>query len=239
MSTQPGNVGIVVVSHSALISEGIVALSAQMAPNVEIVAAGGTDDSGIGTSFTKVREGIGSADDGAGVLVLCDIGSAIMTAEAAIEFSEADGISAVRIAKAPIVEGAIAAAVACENGASLDEAASAAEAACSRPEEASGSETRSGTVTDGRYVRRVILTNEDGLHARPAAEFVRLASTFSERVFVNGKDAKSLLAIMSLGLLKGATAEITAESLRAENADAVDALADLIESNFTSARSAK
>ncbi|WP_244857643.1 HPr family phosphocarrier protein [Agromyces archimandritae] len=74
------------------------------------------------------------------------------------------------------------------------------------------------------------LVNPAGLHARPAADFVKLASTFTPKVTVNGKDAKSLLGIMSLGLTKGA--EVTIASEDPEGRAAVDALAELTESGF-------
>jgi PTS hybrid protein len=83
---------------------------------------------------------------------------------------------------------------------------------------------------DIRYARTVTLINVSGLHARPAAEFVRLANTFPTKVTVNGKDAKSLLSIMGLALVAGATAEIV--SADASGQEAVDALADLVESGF-------
>jgi PTS hybrid protein len=76
----------------------------------------------------------------------------------------------------------------------------------------------------------VTIINKDGLHARPAAEFVKLANTFPVKVTVNGKDAKSLLGIMSMGLTKGSTVEVASEDPAAK--DAVDALADLIETGF-------
>ena len=78
--------------------------------------------------------------------------------------------------------------------------------------------------------RTVTLVNRDGLHARPAAEFVRLAGTFDAMVTVNGADAKSLLGILSLGLGLGARVEISAGDRQAQAA--VDALAELIESGF-------
>jgi len=74
------------------------------------------------------------------------------------------------------------------------------------------------------------LRNKDGLHARPAAEFVKLANTFGASVTVNGKDAKSLLGIMSLGLTAGTTAEIASSD--DDGVPAVDALAALIETGF-------
>jgi PTS hybrid protein len=72
--------------------------------------------------------------------------------------------------------------------------------------------------------------NADGLHARPAAELVKLAGTFAPKVTVNGTDAKSLLSIMSLGLTKGATVEIASDD--PEGGAAVEAIAALAESGF-------
>ncbi len=74
------------------------------------------------------------------------------------------------------------------------------------------------------------LVNADGLHARPAAELVKLAATFPQRVTVNGADAKSLLGIMALGLTKGAQVEIASSD--PDGATAVDAIAELAASGF-------
>jgi len=79
-------------------------------------------------------------------------------------------------------------------------------------------------------VRTVTLRNRDGLHARPAADFVKLASTFDAPVRVNGKDAHSLLGIMSLGLTRGMSVEISGPDERSRAA--VEALAALIETGF-------
>ena len=72
------SVGLVVVSHSAKIAEGVVELAGQMAGAVRIQAAGGTDDGGIGTDATLIAEAIAAADEGEGVLVLVDLGSAVL-----------------------------------------------------------------------------------------------------------------------------------------------------------------
>ena len=80
------------------------------------------------------------------------------------------------------------------------------------------------------YSRVITLVNADGLHARPAAELVKLASTFPQKVTVNGTDAKSLLGIMSLGLTKGARVEIASDD--SDGTTAVDAIADLAMSGF-------
>jgi phosphoenolpyruvate---glycerone phosphotransferase subunit DhaM len=223
-------VGLVIVSHSAQIADGVVELSAQMAPSVDILPAGGTDDGGIGTSFEKVSAAMAEADSGSGVVVLCDLGSAIMTAEAARDVIAPEVRERVRIADAPLVEGAVAAAVAAEIGGDL-EAVDAAASAATQHGAASPDPVAEPVLpdADSAYVRTATLTNKDGLHARPAAEFVKLAGTFPARVTVNGKDAKSLLGIMSLGLMRGAGVEIAGPP---DATEAVDALADLIESGF-------
>ena len=118
-------VGLVIVSHSARIAEGVVELAAQMAPSVVIAPAGGTDDGGIGTSFDKVQVALATAESGDGVVVLCDLGSAVLTAETALDF--AGEPERIRIADAPIVEGAVAAAVAAESGAGIVQVLAAAQ----------------------------------------------------------------------------------------------------------------
>ncbi len=110
-------VGLVFVSHSAKIAEGLVELARQMAPDVALVAAGGMDDGGIGTSFDLVTAAIARAESGDGVVILCDLGSAILTAETALDFLDDDERSRVDIVDAPLVEGGVAAAVAAQTGA--------------------------------------------------------------------------------------------------------------------------
>ena len=125
----PGKVGVVFVSHSGKIAEGLVELARQMAPTASLIAAGGTDDGRIGTSFDLVSSGITEADAGEGVAVLCDLGSAILTAETALDFLDDDVRERVRIVDAPLVEGGVAAAVAAEAGDDLAEVVTAAESA--------------------------------------------------------------------------------------------------------------
>ena len=228
MADGPGKVGIVFVSHSVKIAEGLVELARQMAPTTMMVAAGGTDEGGIGTSFTKVHEGIAAADAGEGVVVLCDLGSAILTAETVLDFLDDEQRDRVSIVDAPLVEGGVAAAVTAETGGDLTAVVRAAHSARSLADEPPA-ETRQADARQ-TVTRRVTLRNRDGLHARPAAEFVQLASTFNADVTVNGRDAKSLLGIMGLGLNKGASVEISSSGDQAEAA--VTALVGLIESRF-------
>jgi PTS hybrid protein len=121
-------VGIVVVSHSRDIAFGTVALAGQMAgPEVRIEGAGGTSDGTLGTDADRVRQAIADADTGDGVIVLGDLGSAILTARAVLAGQEEDGH--VRLVDAPLVEGAVAAAVTASAGLGVDAVASSAEEA--------------------------------------------------------------------------------------------------------------
>ncbi|WP_314146436.1 dihydroxyacetone kinase phosphoryl donor subunit DhaM, partial [uncultured Leifsonia sp.] len=122
-------VGIVFVSHSTQLAAGAVALAGQMAPSVRLIAAGGTDDDGIGTSFAKVMAAVGEADAGAGVVVVSDLGSALLTAETVLDMLPDEERERVRVVDGPYVEGGIAAAVAAETGADLAGVAAAVEGA--------------------------------------------------------------------------------------------------------------
>ena len=121
-------VGIVIVSHSRLAAEGIRELAAQMAgPDLQLIACGGLEDGSIGTDAVRIQNAVIQADSGDGVCMLVDLGSGIMSAEMAIEMI--DGEIDVRIADAPVLEGAVSAAVTSTSGASLEEVIEAAEEA--------------------------------------------------------------------------------------------------------------
>jgi phosphoenolpyruvate---glycerone phosphotransferase subunit DhaM len=121
-------VGIVVVSHSSDLAEGLAALAAQMAgPDVRIEPAGGLPDGGLGTDEDRVRAAIKAADQGAGVVILGDLGSAILTVRHVLERHNGNGN--VRLVDAPIVEGAVAAAVTASANMPLDDVARSAEEA--------------------------------------------------------------------------------------------------------------
>ena len=120
-------VGIVLVSHSPDLARGLAELAAQVSgPEVAIEAAGGTSDGGLGTDDGRVRTAIRHADQGDGVVVLGDLGSAILTVRHVLE-RQANGH--VRLADAPFVEGALAAAVTSSAGRPIEEVVSAAEEA--------------------------------------------------------------------------------------------------------------
>jgi PTS hybrid protein len=119
-------VGVVVVSHSAEIARGVVEMAAQMAGDeVGLEGAGGDSQGALGTDEGRVREAIRRADQGDGVAVLADLGSAVLTIRHILE----TGNGAVRLADAPVVEGSVAAAVVASMGLPLDDVVKAAEEA--------------------------------------------------------------------------------------------------------------
>ncbi len=121
--------GIVLVSHSAAIAEGLAALAQEVAgESVSIVPAGGGPEGTLGTDGDLVARAIIQADSGAGVVVLADLGSAVLSAKAVLAEGMTDGID-VRLVDAPLVEGAVAAAVTASIGADLDGVVAAAEEA--------------------------------------------------------------------------------------------------------------
>ncbi|WP_299952889.1 dihydroxyacetone kinase phosphoryl donor subunit DhaM [uncultured Modestobacter sp.] len=121
-------VGIVVVSHSRPLAEAAVELARQMLPGstVPIEVAAGTDDGGLGTDAVAVSAAITAADSGDGVLVLMDLGSAVMSAETALELLDDDVRARVLLSAAPLVEGLVGAAVVAAGGADRDRVATEA-----------------------------------------------------------------------------------------------------------------
>ena len=119
-------VGIVIVSHSEKVAQGVLELCKQMAANVPMAAAGGLPDGGIGTDFQRIYEAVEAVQSADGVVILFDMGSAIMTTEMVLEAFE--GVT-IKMADAPLVEGAIAAAVTSAIGMDLDSVLAAAKEA--------------------------------------------------------------------------------------------------------------
>ncbi len=111
-------VGFVVVSHSAKLAEGVVDLAGMMARDVPIAAAGGLEDGGFGTSFDKIQRAVEQVYSDDGVIILMDMGSAVMTAEMVIEAMEG---KKVRMADCPVAEGAVTGTIDADAGMSLEE----------------------------------------------------------------------------------------------------------------------
>ncbi|WP_199423855.1 dihydroxyacetone kinase phosphoryl donor subunit DhaM [Actinotalea solisilvae] len=238
-------VALVLVSHSALVARGTAELAAQMAPDVRLVPAGGLPVGGgeeIGTSLDRVLEAVTGALADGDVVVLTDLGSAVLTSETALEMLDDDDAARVRLPDAPFVEGAVAAAVAAQQGGDADAVARAAEGAAGRAADAPPSPASAPGVTappaadgpgdaGGPAVRRTaVVRNPLGLHARPAALLARHVAGTGVPVRVQGVDGASVLALMALGSTAGD--ELTVEASGPDAEQAVASVVELIEGGF-------
>lgn len=113
------SVGLVLVSHSRELAQGLADVAGQMAPSVTIAPAGGLEDGTIGTSFDLITAAIAKADSGDGAVLLYDLGSGYLTAETAVEFLESEQAERVVIVDAPFVLGAVSASIAAHVGGDL------------------------------------------------------------------------------------------------------------------------
>lgn len=114
-------VGIVIISHSQKLAEGVVEIAKMMAQDAPVVAAGGMEDGSLGTSYDRIQAAIESVYSEDGVVILADMGSSVMTAEIVLEDMERENI---KLLDCPLVEGAILAAVESVGGLDLEELSS-------------------------------------------------------------------------------------------------------------------
>jgi phosphoenolpyruvate-protein phosphotransferase/dihydroxyacetone kinase phosphotransfer subunit len=244
-------VGIVLVSHSHEVAAGAAELARQMGgQDVRIEAAGGLDEPGhpIGTDAMRVVAAIDAAWSDDGVLVLMDLGSAVLSTELALDFLDEERRPKVLLTDAPFVEGAVAAAVAAKLGRPLAEVAEEARGGLAGKHahlgepEASAPDTEQEAPAAGPEVRLTLTVDlPHGLHARPAARFVQTASGFDADVRVSNAttgrgpvSARSLNAVATLGVVEGQTIEVVA---RGSDAPAVaEALRSLATRRFDEAQ---
>ncbi|MBS0926927.1 dihydroxyacetone kinase phosphoryl donor subunit DhaM, partial [Klebsiella michiganensis] len=184
-------VNLVIVSHSARLGEGVGELARQMLMNdgCKLAIAAGIDDpaSPIGTDPIKVMEAIESVADADHILVMMDIGSALLSAETALDLLDPAIAAKVRLCAAPLVEGTLAATVSAAAGAGIDkvieDAMNALEAKRvqlglpSQPQHAS----LAAAPADDRDARSVsvVIQNHNGLHVRPASKLVAALAGFN------------------------------------------------------------
>jgi len=236
-------VGLVIVSHSAALADGVVELAREMgAGEVPIEAAGGIEDGALGTDAARVYEAVERVRSPEGVLVLMDLGSALMSAEMAAEMAGPEG-GPILLSEAPLVEGAVAAAARARGGGSLDEVAREARGALAmkstqlggdEPEQAPDRPSPEG---DDVKELRLVVNNRLGLHARPAARFVGALAGTEARVEVFNEsrgrgpaDGRSLTGLATLAVRQGDEIVVTASGGGA--ADALAALEALASANF-------
>jgi phosphoenolpyruvate-protein phosphotransferase/dihydroxyacetone kinase phosphotransfer subunit len=238
-------VGIVIVAHGQELANGVVDVASQMTAgqNLPIAAAGGLEDGGLGTSLERIQQALDAVYSEDGVLVLMDLGSAVMTTEMILEMLPPEQRARIRMSNAPLVEGAVAAAVAAAQGGDLDQVQHAAETAMDFPkipEQAAPAPVVEVPVAPAGPEESIelVVPNPVGLHARPAVLFVQIAGQFSSQITVQNVtqdrrvvDAKSMMQVASQGTARqGERIRIVA---RGDDAgDAITALRELVEAGF-------
>lgn len=242
-------VGIVIVSHSKQLALGVQELAAQMVQGkIPLAVAAGVDDPEhpLGTDAIKVYEAIASVFSDDGVLVLMDLGSALMSAEMALEFLTPEQREKIYLCAAPLVEGAIAAVVAAAAGKNIQQVITEAQGALiakatqlnlvTSPLSDISTQTGNTAAIPTQEIRLKI-TNRLGLHARPAAQFVATASRFQSQIKVQNLTRNteavrgdSINQVATLGVRQGHELLITATGMDAQ--EALRALQGLIINNF-------
>ncbi|QYX32501.1 phosphoenolpyruvate--protein phosphotransferase [Sphaerospermopsis torques-reginae] len=242
-------VGIVIVSHSKQLALGVQELAAQMVQGkIPLAVAAGVDDPEhpLGTDAIKVYEAIASVFSDDGVLVLMDLGSALMSAEMALEFLPPEQREKIYLCAAPLVEGAIAAVVAAAAGKNIQQVITETQGALiakatqlnfvTSPLPEITIQTGNTAAIPTQEIRLKI-TNRLGLHARPAAQFVATASRFQSQIKVQNLTRNteavrgdSINQVATLGVRQGHELLITATGTDAQ--EALRALQGLIINNF-------
>lgn len=208
-------VGIVIVSHSKMLAEGVKELADQMSQNkVAILTAGGLDDefSPIGTDPFKIKDAVEKLTECDGILVLMDIGSAVMNAELALDLIDEDLKNKILLCEAPLVEGAIAAAAQAMTGADIKAIANEARNGLIGKQSLLtpiNYNTPQDDMEQADFDKEIKITvpNQLGLHARPSVKLVELVNKFNLTAVVstNNKpfvDASSISQISTLGAKK-------------------------------------
>ncbi|WP_421183774.1 dihydroxyacetone kinase phosphoryl donor subunit DhaM [Aeromonas dhakensis] len=222
-------IGIVVVSHSATLAAGLQELAGQLGSPARLRLAAGVNDPDhpIGTDAIAVMSAIEEADDGSGVLVLMDLGSALLSAETALELLPPELGARVRLCPAPLVEGTLAAVVAAGSGLTLDEVAAEALGALGPkqamlPGKAEPQAVEAAPAPDDGWLRcEVVVDNPHGLHVRPAARLVAALKPFAAELRLQKEDKeanpRSLTRLTMLNVRQGDRLTLLA---RGEDAEA-------------------
>jgi len=232
--------GLVVVSHSRALADASVALASEMlhGSRVRIGVAAGLDATTFGTDATAIVEAIDEADDGDGVVVLMDLGSAVLSAEMALDMIDPAVRDRAVLCPAPLVEGLVVAAVAAAGGAPPAQVAAEAVGSLAAKQSHLNPTVHAvdlhrphsdvaGTVTGAAAPLSAVvkILNPHGLHARPAARLVQEARRHDASVQLRNLDtgagpvpATSLSRVAALGALHGHRIEVSATGAQAREA---------------------
>jgi len=242
-------VKIVLVAHSRPLADALETFARQMAGEevpIAIAAGSGDDGAEFGTNAEAIVEAITAGDPTDGVLVLVDVGSAIMSAQMALEMLPEEIRDHVRLCPAPFVEGTVAATVQAGLDVPLQEVYEEAATTLQQKIEQIGLDDEGlprvppAAARDEEPTAEPVeasLPNEHGLHARPAAQFVRTAGRFDATVRVENRttgrgpvSATSISGVATLGAAQGHRLRLTATGPDAEAA--LDALQALVADGF-------
>ena len=239
-------VGMVLVSHSRPLAEAVADLARRAVnSDLRLTFSGGVgeDRLELGTDAIEIQEAIGTVYSEDGVLVLMDMGSAILSAETAKELLSPEQQEKVRLTSAPLVEGGIAAAIQAELGASLDEVAKAAlqsllpkqdQVQDVSPEIKAVQETAPPAVSE---TLDVTIQNTHGLHLRPAATLIKTLSRFPGEVFIENRTAnrgpvlaRSLVDVTRLQIRQGDSVRFSIST--PDPKPVMDSIQSLVENHF-------
>lgn len=245
-------VNLILVSHSKKLADGVAEMVQQMTSSnlVKIATAAGIGDQNheLGTNAVEIAEAMENLYTDAGILVLMDLGSAILSTEMALDIIPSEMKSKIKICPAPFVEGAIAAGVQANMGSDLETVYQEAVNALKAKREQLGEQNNElpdvepaveTPLPSDSQTREVVLTieNAQGLHARPAVLFVKTISSFDATVKVKNLTenkgpviTRGLTSVMLLGARKGHQIHVSAEG--PQRNEVIDALIDLVDKNF-------
>jgi phosphoenolpyruvate-protein phosphotransferase/dihydroxyacetone kinase phosphotransfer subunit len=239
-------VGLVLVSHSRSLADAVADLLRRVvSPELRLACSGGVGDDRalLGTDAIEIQEAISAVYSDDGVLVLMDMGSAILSAETAKDFLNPEEQEKVRLTSAPIVEGGMAAAVQANLGASLEAVANAAlqglllkqdhvqDVPSTAPAAAPAPAPLSNEILD------MTIQNPHGLHLRPAALLIKTLAGFPGEVFVENRTAgrgpslaRSLVDLARLQIREG---DLVRFSISAPDPrPVIESIRSLVESQF-------
>lgn len=200
-------IGFVLVSHSKETAQAVANLALEMAPDVTCIPVGGNSEGGFGTDVAEVLDACDRVEDSCErAIIMADLGSARMAAEMAVEAgtNANDGTPRRVMGPGPFLEGTVSGTAAAQGGARLAQVVRAIASSLQywRDYKLPEKEHREESTSDG-FQTQVMVVDEAGLHARPAAVLAQEVMEEPVRILINGVEGDSMMEILLLGVKKG------------------------------------